>query len=89
MQTCFSQRRNTSCLSRSAEDHYLVGLAHEQFTERLAYHWGEVSVLHPFRDGNTRSQSVFFDLLRKLRLHAIAGSHMPLAAFLCQLSRLL
>ncbi|MDJ0105070.1 Fic family protein [Rhodococcus erythropolis] len=31
--------------------------------DRLAYHWGETTFLHPFRDGNSRSQRVFFDEL--------------------------
>ena len=44
-------------------DKRLVGLGHDAFAERLAHHWGELTALHPFRDGNTRSQSAFFDRL--------------------------
>lgn len=46
-----------------AEDNFLLNLDHDAFAERLAYHWGELTALHPFRDGNTRSQSAFFDQL--------------------------
>lgn len=34
-------------------------MPHDQFVDRLAYHWGELTALHPMRDGNTRSQSAF------------------------------
>lgn len=44
-------------------DGNLKSLDQEGFSERLAYHWGEVTALHYFRDGNTRSQSAFFDQL--------------------------
>mgnify|MGYP001352239237 CR=1 FL=1 len=40
-------------------DNYLRGMPHDQFVDRLAYHWGELTALHPMRDGNTRSQSAF------------------------------
>jgi cell filamentation protein len=33
------------------------------FAERLAGNWGEVNVAHSFRDGNVRSQAVFFKQL--------------------------
>lgn len=46
-----------------AADKFLKGLDHDAFVERLSYHWGELTTLHPFRDGNTRSQSAFFDQL--------------------------
>lgn len=30
-------------------------------TETIATHWSELTLAHPFRDGNSRSQRVFFD----------------------------
>ncbi|WP_125614498.1 Fic/DOC family protein [Specibacter cremeus] len=48
-----------------AKDKLLAGLDHDAFTGRLAHHWGELTALHPFRDGNTRSQSAFFDQLAR------------------------
>lgn len=48
---------------RIAKDSYLVGLTREQFVAKLAEHWGEVNALHPFREGNTRTQRVFFQQL--------------------------
>lgn len=40
-------------------DNYLRGMGHDAFAQRLAHHWGELTALHPMRDGNTRSQSAF------------------------------
>ncbi len=41
------------------KENYLRGLTHRGFADRLGYYWGEISALHPFRDGNTRAQSVY------------------------------
>ena len=30
-------------------------------TDTIATHWSELTLVHPFRDGNSRSQRVFFD----------------------------
>lgn len=37
----------------------LRGLDHRQFVDQLAESWGELNVIHSFREGNTRSQFVF------------------------------
>ncbi|TAM68562.1 MAG: hypothetical protein EPN48_11210 [Microbacteriaceae bacterium] len=42
---------------------YLRGRTADQFSKGLAWVWGETTVLHPFRDINTRSQFVFFNQL--------------------------
>ncbi len=41
-----------------AED-YLLGLPIDDFAARLAERWGDLTAIHPFRDGNTRSQSAW------------------------------
>ena len=38
---------------------------HEHFTEGLAEHWGDLTSLHPFVDGNCRTQRVFVDQLAR------------------------
>ncbi|MFD2674234.1 Fic/DOC family protein [Gulosibacter bifidus] len=43
-----------------ANEHYLHGLDRDTFITRLAEYWGELNVIHAFREGNTRSQMVFF-----------------------------
>ena len=40
------------------EDH-LKGLDREKFTERAAHYFGEINALHPFREGNGRTQREF------------------------------
>ncbi|MGW7686087.1 Fic/DOC family protein [Kribbella sp. NPDC054772] len=44
-------------------DDLLQGMGDDQFNDRLAYHWGELTALHPSLNGNTRSQRVFVDQL--------------------------
>ena len=45
------------------QDNYLRNMPQDQFSARLAHHWGELTALHPMRDGNTRSQSAFVSQL--------------------------
>ncbi len=42
---------------------HLRGRDRAGFSEGLAWTWGEVTAIHPFRDVNTRSQFVFFNQL--------------------------
>lgn len=42
---------------------YLRGLPREEFADRLGIAWGDLTAIHPFRDGNTRSQSVYVSML--------------------------
>lgn len=42
---------------------YLRGLERGSFVTELAERWGELNVVHSFREGNTRAQFVFFSEL--------------------------
>ncbi|MEU3307164.1 Fic family protein [Nocardiopsis sp. NPDC006832] len=42
---------------------YLTGLDRKQFFGELSESWGYLTQIHPFRDGNTRSQTAFVDRL--------------------------
>ena len=42
---------------------YLQGLDKQKLAERLAYYIGEINAIHPFREGNGRSQRMFIELL--------------------------
>jgi cell filamentation protein len=44
---------------------WLRGLDRATFIERLAYYMGEVNALHPFREGNGRTQRAFFQELAR------------------------
>ncbi len=47
-------------------ENYLHGLEEDGFAIRLAYYFSEINALHPFREGNGRSQREF---IRCLALH--------------------
>ncbi|WP_250444027.1 Fic family protein [Actinotalea sp. C106] len=49
--------------ARLAHKDLLRGLGHEEFVGELAESWGELNVIHSFREGNTRTQFVFFSQL--------------------------
>lgn len=58
-------------LTEAAEEQYrrltakdlLRGMGRDRFVSELAEVWGELNVIHSFREGNTRSQFVFFSWL--------------------------
>jgi cell filamentation protein len=41
----------------------LQGLSKDDFIKRVAHYYGELNVIHPFREGNGRTIRVFFSLL--------------------------
>ena len=49
------------------QEKYLQGLSVDQFADRAAYYMAEMNVLHPFREGNGRTQREF---IRELAQHA-------------------
>lgn len=46
-----------------AEDSWLAGLKPDVFCEKLAEHYCELNMIHPFREGNGRVQRIFFEQL--------------------------
>jgi len=48
------------------KENYLTGLEEDVFVKRLAYYFAEINALHPFREGNGRSQREF---IRSLALY--------------------
>lgn len=54
-----------------ASEDYLRGLDVDAFASRLAERWGYLTAVHPFRDGNTRTQSAYFDRLAARAGHQI------------------
>ncbi|RJO79974.1 cell filamentation protein Fic [Nocardia panacis] len=45
---------------RLAKEQHLRGMKQPEFTDRLAYYFAEVNAVHPFREGNGRTQRAFF-----------------------------
>jgi cell filamentation protein len=63
---------NLSTLFRKLErEDYLTGLDPDTFAEQLADRWGELSAIHPYRDGNTRSQSTYVSAIAERAGHPI------------------
>lgn len=46
-----------------AAENFLRGLSPEKFSERAAYYMGEINAIHPFREGNGRTQREFINHL--------------------------
>jgi cell filamentation protein len=44
-------------------ENFLRGLERDPFIDRLTYYLGEVNAVHPFREGNGRTQRAFFEQL--------------------------
>ena len=42
------------------EENYLCGLNREDFAKRLAYFYEQLNFIHPFREGNGRTQRLFW-----------------------------
>lgn len=57
---------------------YLRGLSGEEFGAVFAEVWGELNVAHPFREGNTRTQIVFFAALAEHAGHPLDMSRLAL-----------
>jgi cell filamentation protein len=51
-------------------ENYLLRTSSERISERLAHYLSEINVLHPFREGNGRSQRLFIEYLA-----LVAGYH--------------
>jgi cell filamentation protein len=65
---------------RRLYDERLRGLEREIFIKRLAYFMGEVNALHPFREGNGRTNRVFFgELARRAKYDLNFGEADPSA----------
>jgi cell filamentation protein len=56
-------------LALEQDDYLLTVRDPSEFSERLAAHWAYLSHIHPFRDGNTRSQSLFISSLASAAGH--------------------
>ena len=48
------------------QDEYLIGTPSNVISEKLAYYLGEINVIHPFREGNGRTQRVFIESLARI-----------------------
>lgn len=49
------------CFKELADEGFLAGLDRASFVERLAYHYEKINYIHPFREGNGRTQRIFWN----------------------------
>jgi cell filamentation protein len=61
----------TTLFGKLEREDYLAGLDADTFADRLADRWGELSAIHPYRDGNTRSQSTYVSAIAERAGHPI------------------
>lgn len=74
------------------QEQYLIGLPRHRFIARLAHYYGELNVIHPFRDGNGRAQRLLFEIISINAGYAIrwepidpeAWVHANIEAYLCR-----
>jgi cell filamentation protein len=59
-----------------ARERHLRGLDTVRFGERLAHYFAEVNAVHPFRDGNGRTQRAFFGQLAEDAGYRIAWERL-------------
>lgn len=67
---------STDLFEKLKGEDYLRDLDHEAFADRVAFYIAEINALHPFREGNGRTQRVFIDQLSRQ-----AGWKLNLTAF--------
>jgi cell filamentation protein len=84
-------KRNLFCLpqyieSSSADifralrgENFLRGLERRPFIVRLTYYLGEVNAVHPFREGNGRTQRAFFEQLARDAGFTVNWQHLDAA----------
>lgn len=60
----------------------IITLDRAQFTARLAYYFGELNVLHPFREGNGRTQKLLFDEIARRADYEIDWAKIDVDALL-------
>ena len=65
---CLPQYIEAYALSTFAElarEKHLRGLSRDEFADRLTHYLAEVNAMHPFREGNGRTQRAFFGQLAR------------------------
>jgi cell filamentation protein len=61
------------------DENFLQSLERDAFIDRLAYYLGEVNAIHPFREGNGRTQRAFFEQLAYDAGFTLAWQHLDAA----------
>ncbi len=59
----YIEKQMNNLLKKLKEENFLVGYSRMETAKRLAYYLGEINVIHPFREGNGRTQRLFIEHL--------------------------
>lgn len=59
----FIEEQMISIMRRLEKENYLENLSIKKLADRLAYYIGEINAIHPFREGNGRSQRMFIECI--------------------------
>lgn len=65
-QACYIEKESNKLFTKLAQDNYLKNLNFEKLINKSAFYFAEINAIHPFRDGNGRTQREF---LRQLLLN--------------------
>ncbi len=68
----FIESQADEIFGKLQSDHYLKDLPKKQFVKKAAYYFSEINALHPFREGNGRTQREF---IRQLAYHSGYNLH--------------
>lgn len=60
-------------------ENLLRGLGRRPFIDRLTYYLGEVNAVHPFREGNGRTQRAFFEQVARAARFTVNWQHLDAA----------
>jgi fido (protein-threonine AMPylation protein) len=66
----------TGVFERLAKENHLAGLSPEAFSSRAAHYLGELNALHPFREGNGRTQREFISHMAHANGYYIAWENV-------------
>jgi cell filamentation protein len=66
----------TGALVDLAHEDHLHALARDSFVERLAHYYAEINAVHPFREGNGRTQRAFLGQIAKAAGRPIAWTRL-------------
>ncbi|MNC24298.1 Adenosine monophosphate-protein transferase VbhT [compost metagenome] len=77
-------------------ENYLKGVPLNEVALRLSYYLGEINALHPFREGNGRTQRLFIEYLAEQAGYSVDFSQVTdkqmieasAASFLCDYSKM-
>lgn len=72
----FLAKAADSLFSELHDENLLRDLPEEEYIKLLAHYFSEVNILHPFREGNGRTQRAFFTLLAAESDHRIKWEEM-------------